>query len=164
MKCKIMMVFFAVALAAGVAPGAVSADSGNVEATFTKWVVGDTDPTADADLFDMVGIVGGAVGAGTFTGEVFTEQTSGTTTTIHAFYHINGSHISFVADNMVTQDDTTGIATIVGHVVGGPLTGATVTGGYRTMSTCDILTPGNILPAPGSVRGECFKGTLRVTR
>lgn len=159
MKCKVMTVLFAVALAAGVAPGAVSADSGSVEATFTKWVVGDTDPSADQDLFDMVGIVGGAVGAGTFTGEVLTRVDNGTTTTIHAVYHINGSSTSFVADNYtITQNDATGVATIVGVVVGGPLNGASVTGGFRTMATCDIPTPGNVLGR------ECFKGTLHIMR
>jgi hypothetical protein len=47
--------------------------------------------------------------------------------------------------------------------MGGPLNGATVTGGYRTMATCDIPTPGNINPTPGSNPGECFKGTLLIT-
>jgi hypothetical protein len=153
-----MTVLFAVALAAGAAPRAVSADSETIEATFTKWVVGDTVPPADLDLFDMVGTVGGNVGAGTFTGEVFTDIDNGTTTTIQAVYRINGSDTSFVAQNTVTQDDATGIATIVGVVVGGPLNGAKVTGGYRTMSTCDIPTPGNVLGR------ECFKGTLHIMR
>jgi hypothetical protein len=163
MRFTIMTVFAVIALATSVAPGAASADNGNIQATFTKWVVGDTDPTADGDLVDMVGTVGGSVGAGTFFGEVLTDTTVGTTDKIHAIYHIKGSRTSFVADNNVTQDDITGIATISGTVVGGPLNNAHVTGGYRTMATCDIPTPGNINPTPGSSHGECFKGTLLIT-
>jgi hypothetical protein len=41
--------------------------------------------------------------------------------------------------------------------MGGPLNGATVTGAFRTMATCEIPTPDNVNGT------ECFKGTLLVT-
>jgi hypothetical protein len=85
MRVSILAVFATLALAVSVMPSAASAENGHVQATFTKWVVGDTFP------IPMVGIVGGAVGAGTFTGQVLTDTINGTTEQIHAIYHINGA-------------------------------------------------------------------------
>jgi hypothetical protein len=166
MKFKGMTALFALALIAGAAaptlslrPAVVSAaSSGHVQATFTKWAIGDIIPgDSTPDLTDMVGVVGGQVGAGTFFGEVFSYNDNGTTTTIHAVYHINGSKESFVANNIVTVNDTTGIAGITGVVTGGSLDGAKVDGAFRTTSPCPIPTPGNV---NGNV---CFSGTLNVT-
>jgi hypothetical protein len=67
------------------------------------------------------------------------------------------SNAAFVADNHVTQDNIAGTATIIGTVLGGPLAGDVVTGGYRVQAACTIPTPGN---ANGSV---CLKGTLVVS-
>jgi hypothetical protein len=63
MRVSTFAVFATLALAVGVMPGTASADTGNVSVTFTKWVIGATDPT-DGDMFDMVGTVGGGAGAG----------------------------------------------------------------------------------------------------
>jgi hypothetical protein len=139
--------------------GAASADSGgHVQAAFTKWAIGDVNPLdGDGDLTDMVGVVGGQAGDGTFFGEVFSYADNGTTTTIHAVYHINGSKESLVADNTVTVNDATGIADITGFVRGGSLNGAEVDGTFRTKSPCPIPTPGNV---NGTV---CYSGTLNIT-
>jgi hypothetical protein len=165
MKFRGMTAIFTLALIAGAAastlslrPGVVSAASGgHVEATFTKWIVGDAVPPSDADLVDMVGVVGGNVGAGTFFGEIFGKYDNGTTTMIHAVYHINGGKESFIADVSIMESDATGIADITGVVTGGALAGATVDGGFRTLSRCPRPTPGNVLGT------ECFMGTLNVT-
>jgi hypothetical protein len=158
MRVSILAVFATLALAVSVMPSAASADNGNVSVTFTKWVIGDTDPT-DVDMFDMVGTVGGGAGAGKFFGEVFSLSTSpdGSTTNIRATYHINGSNAAFVADNNVTQDNIAGTATITGTVLGGTMAGAVVTGSYRVQAACTIPTPGNTY---GSV---CYRGTLVVS-
>jgi hypothetical protein len=157
MKSRMVRLIFALALiTCAVAPTLASAErDGNVEATFTKWIIG---PVPDPTGVDMAGVVGGNVGVGSFSAEALSYADDGTTTTIHALYHINGSDRSFVADNLVTQSDATGIAEISGVVRGGPLDGAPVDGAYRTMSTCDVPTPGNV---HGTL---CFKGTLHVTR
>ncbi len=138
-----------VAAALSMSPGAASAVSGgNGEATFTKWLVNGTG--------GMTGVVGGEVGAGTYAGQILSYADDGTTTAIVAEYHVNGGKHSFTATVHVTQSDATGHATITGVVTSGWLTGAQVTGGYRTQATCDVATPGNVL---GTV---CFKGTLHI--
>jgi predicted TIM-barrel enzyme len=147
---------FALSLVAGLLgltlslnPGVASAvTGGNGEATFTKWLVNGTG--------GMVGVVGGEVREGTYAGQILSFADDGTTTAIVADYHINGGRHSFTATVNVTQSDATGIATITGVVTSGWLTGAQVTGGYRTQAKCDMATPGNVL---GTV---CFKGTLHV--
>jgi hypothetical protein len=166
-RTVLALVLVAGFVAAGVAaltlplgPGAASANSGgNGEATFTKWAT--TCPlcstTGSFAGADMVGVVGGNVGAGTFSGQVISDSDDGTTWAGHALYHFNGGKHSFTADVHVTQNDVTGIAEITGVVTsGGGLAGAQVTGGYRTMSTCPIPTPGNVLDT------VCFKGTLHI--
>ena len=143
------------ALSLGVA--AASADDGrdhrNAENTFTKWVTG---PGVAPVLANMAGVVGGDVGAGAFAGEVLSKVVVGTTATIDARYHFNGSRHSFSASVHVVQ---TGIvdgskAVIIGWVTDGWLKGNRVTGEY-TQVTCE--------KAPG-VFGTCFKGTLDIRR
>jgi hypothetical protein len=125
------------------------------EDTFTKWVTTNSQ-TAPGVLANMVGVVGGDVGPGTYTGEVTSMNTVGNITTIEALYHFNGSKHDFTADLTITQDESAGTATITGHVTEGWLKGASVTGNYTLVPKCDIDTPEN---AYGTL---CFKGTLHV--
>ena len=122
--------------------------------TFTKWVI--TSPPAPGVVANMVGIVGGDVGPGTYTGEVLSVNTVGTITNIQALYHFKGSKHAFTADLKITQDESAGIATITGRVTEGWLKGASVTGEYNVLAVCPIETPDN---AFGTV---CFQGVLHV--
>jgi hypothetical protein len=139
-------------------PGVASADSGTADVTFTKWVT-----QATAFPWDMKGVVGGDVGTGTFTGEVLSLVDDGTTTKIHALYHFNGAKQSLTADLQVTQTDATGAAVLSGAVTVGYLKGSQVAGEYKTLTTCDIPTPGNVLATVTPVANPCFKGTLHTT-
>jgi hypothetical protein len=143
-----------VALTLSLSGGVASAaPGGNADVTFTKWVTA-THP--DVMPLPMVGVVGGNVGDGTFAGDATILSDSAGITTIHATYHFNGGLHSFTADLNVSENDATGIAKITGVVTGGWLGGAQVTGGYSTMSTCDMPTPENALDK------TCFKGTLHI--
>lgn len=122
--------------------------------TFTKWVT--TSPPAPGVLANMVGVVGGEVGPGTYTGEVIRVNTMGNITSIEAVYHFNGSRHAFTAELNVTQDETAGTATITGYVTEGWLKGASVTGEYTVLAVCPMETPDN---AYGTL---CFQGTLHV--
>jgi hypothetical protein len=119
--------------------------------TFTKWVT-----QATAFPWDMKGVVGGDVGTGTFTGEVLSLVDDKTTTKIHALYHANGGKQSLTADLQVAQTDATGAAVLSGVVTVGYLKDAQVTGDYKTLTVCDIPTPGNVNDK------LCFKGTLHL--
>jgi hypothetical protein len=127
------------------------------DSTFTKWVTSwpQTPPTKDVPA-NMVGVVGGDVGPGTYTGEVISANTVGNITSIEAFYHFNGSTHAFTAHLYVTQDESAGTATITGGVTEGWLRGASVTGEYNVLAVCPIETPDNVF---GTV---CFQGTLHV--
>jgi hypothetical protein len=156
---SVLVAAFAVLLV--VAPARlVLADAGgetghSFDATFTKWV---TSPGTPPVLLNMVGVVGGDVGEGTYTGEVLSMETVGNITTIVPLYHFNGSRHSFTALLTVKQDNTTGTAEITGVVTEGWQLGAPVTGEFTVMDPCPIPTPGNML---GTV---CFQGALHVHR
>ena len=122
--------------------------------TFTKWVT--TSPPASGVVANMVGVVGGDVGPGTYTGEVISVNTVGNITSIQALYHFNGSKHTFTADLKITQDESAGTATITGQVMEGWLKGASVTGEYNVLAVCPLDTPDN---AYGTV---CFQGALHV--
>ena len=122
--------------------------------TFTKWVT--TSPPAPGVVANMVGVVGGDVGSGTYTGEVISVNTVGNITSIEALYHFNGNKHAFTAELKITQDEAAGTATITGHVIEGWLKGASVTGEYNVLAVCPIETPDN---AYGTV---CFQGALHV--
>ena len=124
------------------------------DSNFTKWVT--TSQPAPGFVANMVGVVGGAVGHGTYTGEVLSLNTVGNMTRIHALYHFNGGKHGFTADLNVTQDESASTATITGHVTEGWLKGASVTGEYNVLAVCPIETPDN---AYGTV---CFQGVLHV--
>jgi hypothetical protein len=122
--------------------------------TFTKWVT--SSPPAAGVLANMVGVVGGAVGPGSYMGEVISLNTVGNITSIEALYHFNGSKHAFTADLNITQDDSAGTATITGYVTEGWLKGASVTGEYNVLAVCPLDTPEN---AYGTL---CFRGALHV--
>jgi hypothetical protein len=149
----------AVAFLLVLAPASLAwADSGGVQghsfdSTFTKWVV---SPGAPPVIFNMVGVVGGDVGEGTFAGEVLSDVTNGNIETIMPLYHFYGSKHSFTALLTVTLDNSIGQATITGQVTEGWLQGFAVTGEFTTNAVCPIATPGNIV---GTV---CWRGALHV--
>ena len=106
MRFKVVPTFVALALIAGAAlllfsltPGEASANDernhGNAENTFTKWIT---------NFPNMVGVVGGDAGRGTYAGEILNYQ-PGTPTFIGALYHFNGRFHSFTAHVYVTQLD-----------------------------------------------------------
>lgn len=131
-----------------------SAKGRTFDATFTKWVTTSVPDTGV--IANMVGIVGGDVGPGTYQGEVISMNTRGNTTSIEALYHFNGSKYAFTAGLNITQNESTGRATITGRVTEGWLKGASVTGEYNVLAVCPIKTPEN---AYGTV---CFQGTLHL--
>src|ERR1051325_10854082 len=150
---SILLAFVLVATTAGAALAFNNDVQGHTfDNTFTKWVV--TWPPAENVPANMVGIVGGEVGSGTYTGEVISVDAVGNITSIHALYHFNGSKHAFTADLQVLQDESAGTATISGYVTEGWLKGASVTGEYNVLAVCPMETPGNVF---GTV---CFQGAL----
>ena len=137
------------ALAAGNDPRGHTFDD-----TFTKWLI--TSPPAPGVVANMIGVVGGDVGPGTYTGEVISVNTVDNITSIHALYHFNGSKHAFTAELNVTQDKSAGTATITGHVTDGWLKGASVTGSTPRWPSAPVDTTDN---AYGTL---CFQGALHV--
>ena len=154
-KWSILLGLVLVATTAGAALAYNSNERGHTfDNTFTKWVT--TSPPAPGVLLNMVGVVGGDVGPGTYTGEVISANTVGNITSIHALYHFNGSKHAFTADLKITQDESAGTATITGDVTDGWLKGASVTGEYTKVAVCLLDTPDNLY---GTL---CFQGALHV--
>jgi hypothetical protein len=152
---SILLALVMVAITAGVALASNRNARGHTfDNTFTKWVT--TTQPAEGVLANMVGVVGGDVGRGKYTGEVITMNTVGNITSIEALYHFNGRKHSFTADLKIRNNDSTGRAAITGRVTEGWLKGASVTGEYNTLAVCPIETPDN---AYGTV---CFQGVLHV--
>ena len=137
-----------VAVGAGLATAADGRDHGDAHNTFTKWVTGPGTPPV---LFNMAGIVGGDVGAGSFTGEVLSFVQPANVATIHAVYHFNGSRHSFTANVVVVQTDLK--AVITGFVTDGWLYGNLVQGQY-TQITC----------SHDGTSTACFQGTLDIVQ
>jgi hypothetical protein len=115
------------------------------DVTFTKWIT--MYPT-------MKGIVGGAVGDGTFAGEIvsMTGSDDGKTTFVEAVYHINGSSRSFTANIRAVQDNGAGTGVITGKITEGWLEGKALSGEYTVIPECQV----------GSYSGMCFQGTLHI--
>jgi hypothetical protein len=154
---------FAVTAQAGTA-GKASSDGGrdrrSADVTFTKWVTSPPDDPSTLAGISMAGVVGGAVGQGTYTGMVISDDTTSRPGfwLAQALYGFMGSKHSFVAHSLITEDQTSSsiTATIRGFVVSGWMKGAIVTGGYTLLDPCPIPTPGNVF---GSI---CFRGTLQL--
>jgi hypothetical protein len=154
-RWSIFLALVLVATTAGAALAGSNDPRGHTfDDTFTKWVI--TSPPAPGVVANMVGVVGGDVGPGTYTGEVLSVNTVGNITSIQALYHFNGSKHAFTAALNVTQDESAGTATITGHVTEGWLKGASVIGEYNVLAVCPMDTPDN---AYGAV---CFQGALHV--
>lgn len=152
---SILLALVLVATTAGAALAYNSDAKGHTfDSTFIKWVTTWPPPA------NMVGVVDGDVGLGTYAGEVISAIPAGDNiTSIEAIYHFNGSKHTFTAELNIEQNDLTGTATITGFVTEGWLKGASVTGGYNVVADCsDIIddTPGNVF---GNV---CFQGVLHV--
>jgi hypothetical protein len=154
-RWSILLGFVAIATTAGATLAYNSDLKGHTfDNTFTKWVT--TSPAAAGVVANMVGVVGGDVGTGTYTGEVLGMNTVGNITSIEALYHFNGSKHAFTADLKITQDESAGTATITGSVTEGWLKGASVTGEYNVLAVCPIKTPDNAYDT------VCFQGALHV--
>jgi hypothetical protein len=148
MLFAVMLVTAFAALSTAGSTQTALADAGVVkghtfDVTFTKWIT--TFP-------NMAGVVGGAVGHGTFKGEILKIGTVGDITSIEALYHVNGRKHSFTAHVYVTQDNAINMAVIIGSVTEGWQKGAPVIGEYKVWATCPI-------PSGNS---PCFQGTLHV--
>jgi hypothetical protein len=115
------------------------------KSTFTKWVT---------DWPNMAGVVGGAVGGGSFTGEVLKYSPGagpGSVTKIEALYHFEGPKHSFTALVHVEQTDLK--AVIIGVVTDGWMKGHAVNGEYTQITL-----------APGGITSAAWQGTLEIER
>ena len=156
---------FAVTAQAGTA-GKASLDGGrlrrNADVTFTKWVTSPPDNPPTLAGISMAGVVGGDVGQGTYSGMVISDDRASKPGfwLAQALYGFRGSKHSFVAHNLITEDDTTSpvTATIRGYVISGWMMGARVIGEYTLQDPCPIPTPGNVFGT------ACFQGTLHLQR
>jgi hypothetical protein len=117
----------------------------NAENTFTKWI--DVYPA-------MTGVVGGDVGAGTYSGEILSLTITTDGVVIDASYHFNGLRHAFTALVHVVQTGFTdgSEAVITGQVTQGWLRGSPVQGEYTQIACAQ---------APS---GSCFQGVLDVLR
>lgn len=131
------IVLLTLSLGAGVATADGHRDHRIAQNTFTKWVT---------EFPTMAGVVGGAVGRGTYAGEVL-KYTPGTTTVIEALYHFDGSRHSFTA--LVHVEQTGLKAKITGVVTEGWRKGHAVKGRYTQISCTE---------APDG----CFRGKLNI--
>jgi hypothetical protein len=107
--------------------------------TFTKWVT--TEPK-------MAGVVGGAVGNGSYSGEIL-KDTTGPVEAIESLYRFHGSDHAFTALVHVEQAGLK--ANIIGVVIDGWHKGCQVKGEYT-----QIIHP----QAPGD--GTAFQGSLEI--
>ena len=133
--------FFAV-LFVFVSLGAAIVVAQDVDVTFTKWLT---------ELPNMEGVVGGAVGTGTFAGEVLNFVPGDDVTNIEALYHFNGESHSFTAHVFVTENAATQTAEITGVVTDGWLQDRQVRGNYTVIS------------CPDQTNGVCYQGSLLLT-
>ena len=109
-------------------------------ATFTKWMVGEGP--------GMAGVVGGAVGEGTYAGKVL-EMIEGPTTVVEAIYQFNGSKRPFTA--LVHVEQTGLEAVVTGVATGGWGKGNLVKGQYTEIK-CDH----------DGITTDCWRGTLDI--
>jgi hypothetical protein len=126
--------------------------------TFTKWF-------APAGFPWMTGVAGGAVGDGTFAGEVIAYNDYGTNcgsnptpgclnfpfTLLDAIYDVQAGERSFTALIHGGESDLTGRGTLDGAILDGWLTGALVHVEFQQIPSCS-----------GNPAGPCFQGTIRI--
>jgi hypothetical protein len=110
-------------------------------ATFNKWFT---------DFPNMVGVVGGSVGEGVYSGKVL-EFTPGPTIVIAAIYHFGGSKHDFTA---LVHIEQTGVQAIIsGVIIDGWHKGELVTGEF-TQGTC----------THEGATTDCFTGMVRLAQ
>jgi len=129
----------------GLAAAADGRDSRHAENTFTKWVAG---------FPSMSGVVGGDVGAGTYSGTIISLVDTPTSRTINAIYRFRGADHSFDAlVHVVANGRVIGsTAVVTGVVTDGWLAGNVVSGGYEQIGCTQ------------AVSGFCFQGWLDILR
>jgi hypothetical protein len=136
-RSRVVLFCLSIGLVAVLMPAAAFAGGAAEHNTFTKWIT--TAP-------NMAGVVGGAVGDGSYAGEIL-KMTPGDTTVIEALYHLNGSAHS---STLLVHVEQTGLkAVISGVVTEGWLKGSKVKGEYTQITS--PLAPGD---------GTAFQGTL----
>jgi len=114
----------------------------------------------------MTGVAGGAIGEGTFSGEVIAindygnncaNPTPGCLTfpvsLLEAIYDIHAGERSFTALIRGGASDRTGQGTLNGAIIDGWKAGASVQVEFQSLSSCD-----------GNPAGPCFQGTIRIIR
>ena len=129
----------------------------SIVVTFTKWFTADGFPW-------MTGVVGGAVGQGTFSGEVITYKDYGANcssptpgcvtfpfTLLDAIYHVQAGDRSFTALIRGGESTVTGRGTLNGAILNGWMTGSSVHVEFQALSSCS-----------GNPAGPCFQGTIRI--
>jgi hypothetical protein len=127
--------------------GKASAENKTAVVTLTNWVVGEGPYKA--------GITGGAIGTGSFTGEMLTVDPTvakGRVTEIEALYNFKGSAHAFNAHMQVRMYNAKGNGTMTGIVTDGWMEGAIIAGEF-VQAKCD--------EAPGKV---CFKIVLTLSQ
>ena len=135
----------ATTFSAGSQPASADADS-HAFVTFTKWV---TDPNAGT----MRGVVGGDVGAGTYTGQIRSIDGTiarGQITRIEADYTFQGANHTFTARLHVWMYGGK-VAILNGAVTSGWSQGSTVTGMF------------DVIPCTEAPSGLCFRGYVIVS-
>jgi hypothetical protein len=132
-------------LSLGMGSALASQDARNAENTFTKWIAGYPN---------MAGVVGGDVGAGTYSGVILSRTGAGTVADpilITADYHFDGSRHDFTARVDIVEIIPS--ATISGVVTDGWLAGNLAVGEF-TVTTC----------SHGGLTTTCFEGTFDILR
>jgi hypothetical protein len=142
-----VVVLLTMSLGAGVAAADGGRDHRNAENTFTKWIT-------DINAGTMAGVVGGAVGDGTYAGQILAFSGTGTAADpvmITADYHFAGARHSFTARVDIVQIGAH--ASISGVVTDGWLKGNVAEGEYAVISCTH-----------GGTSTDCFQGTLDILR
>ncbi len=126
---------------------------GSSSATFTKWLVGEGP--------EMVGIAGGVVGEGTYSGRVLELVPGDPTTVVRAVYRLAGPEHDFTVLMYVEQTGL--VATLSGVVTDGWCKGSLVRGEYTEIQyehdgvTTDAWQGTvDILDAPVEARAEAL--------
>ena len=133
-----------------VADAAAQQGAQTVEITFIKWLTRNTDGTFGPQ---MEGTVGGALGNGTYAGEILANLVSArfAMSRLEAIYHVEaGGH----AISAVIQGGTsraTGYGKLEGHIIAG-------TAGVGSPVRVEFQTG----PCSQAPNGTCFRGTMRV--
>ena len=121
-----------------------------VEITFTKWFTRNADGTFGPQ---MEGTVGGALGNGTFAGEILANPRSArfNITRLEAIYHVQAGGHAVSALIQGGSSAATGYGKLQGHILAG-------TAGVGLPVRVEFQAG----PCPQAPNGTCFRGTMRV--